>query len=241
MSIINLLPEDYMQRRLQRRANLLCVVLFAVIMLGVGGAFAFSERSARNTRDVERRVDASYVDAARLLEQVRQLETQKGQMLRKAELTASLMERVPRSHLLAVVTNALPETACLTDFTLDRKKVVRAAAPADAKKPAKGAPLKVDQPVVFMEISGTAGTDVDVARFMANLARSPLASAVELDYTQEKAAENVTFREFKVRVELRSDVDVMSLPKPQAAQKRMPTTAPQETHRADAAASGART
>ena len=48
-------------------------------------------------------------------------------MRKKAELTASLIERVPRSALLAVVTQALPRHSCLVNLELQVRRVITPA------------------------------------------------------------------------------------------------------------------
>ena len=39
MSNINFVPDDYVQSNESRRANLMCLVLFSVVMAGLGGSF----------------------------------------------------------------------------------------------------------------------------------------------------------------------------------------------------------
>jgi hypothetical protein len=39
MSNINFVPDDYVQSNESRRANLMCLVLFSVVMAALGGSF----------------------------------------------------------------------------------------------------------------------------------------------------------------------------------------------------------
>jgi len=118
MSTINLLPEDYQQRRSQHRANVICMMLFGIVISSVGGAALVSERAGQNTRAVCERINTSYAEAAKLIDEMHHLEAKKRKMLQKAELSAALMERLPRSYVLAMVTNALPEGASLTSLKM---------------------------------------------------------------------------------------------------------------------------
>ena len=227
MSTINLLPEDYLQGRAQRRANMLCVILFGVVMAGIGGAALVSAENTRNTRQVRDQVDASYAKAADLLMQMQELQAQKRTMIRKAKATADLLERVPRSYVLAVLAEALPENASLVHFALEPKRKPSAAAPAPAgDKSSKFAKAKAQQQqqtdpqelVVAVEVVGLAATDVEVATFITNLLRNPMLTSVELSYSQEKVLravqkgqEDLRVREFKVTMELRPGVDVIDL------------------------------
>lgn len=219
MSIVNLLPRDYLKRRRQRRADLLLLVLFGAVMLGVVSATILSERSWRHTVKVAERVDQSYAEAAKLIDQLQQLQAQKQTMLRKAEDTASLMERVPRSYLLATATNALPTEACLTGFHLTVEKVEHKPPQPNPKAP--GAPTAKFQSTaarrfpgsvttqVHVEATGLAGTDVDVARFIANMAANPLVESADLVYSEERLIEDeIPVRGFQVNIMLKPGADV---------------------------------
>jgi Tfp pilus assembly protein PilN len=197
---------------------MLCLTLFLVVMAGLGAAVLVSEQSTRHTRQVAQMVNASYAEATRLIEQLQELEIQKQKMLHKAEMTAALLERVPRSTLLAVVTNALPRQASLTRFHLLPKQIVTRADPKPAGDPNSKFQRLQDQrgetqaiQVVAIEVDGLAGTDVEVARFIANLARNPLLTGVDLVYSQEKVVGGSSVREFQVRMEVKPNVDVMDL------------------------------
>lgn len=238
MSTINLLPEDYVKRRSERRANVMCVALFAVVMAGVFGAAIASERNTKQTQHVRDRVNANYAKAAQLLAQIQQLEAQKREGIRKAKATAALIERVPRSYVLATITRALPKHAALTELTL---KPVRRAQPrrAPAKRTTKFAAAKkkkqVKKPpemVMTLEVVGWAVTDVQVARFITNLLGSPLLSSVNLDYTKDKEVKakkkdkpDMRVREFKIIMELHPDVDVIDLVGTRGTQAALPSGA----------------
>jgi hypothetical protein len=220
MSIINLLPDDYLRRRAQHHANIVCSILFLVVMAGVVAAAAVSEQSTRHTLRVRDSVNASYEDAARMLEQMRRLDAQKGMMLSKANETAMLMERVPRSYLLGIITNALPPNTSLVQYDLDVKTLVtkdvldKAAGKPSAPKPTKygaGAANRPDSPtpVVLMELTGIACTDVEVGRFIENVYRNPLFASVDLVYSEEKLVEKIPVREFRVRMELKANADAI--------------------------------
>jgi len=215
MSTINLLPKDYVESRIRRRANVMCLILFAIVLSAVLAAAVVSEQSSRHTQAVRDRIDASYADAAKFLAQMQTLEIQRSQMLHKAEVTTSLVERVPRSTLLAVVTAALPSTCSLEKVTLDTQRVIvreEPAAPAgkgtklttDSRQTAKNQSTQV-----VMEVTGRAFTDVDVARFIANLLRCPLMTSVDLVYSEEKTFDKTAVRQFQVRLELKPNADAI--------------------------------
>lgn len=215
MSTINLLPEDFTKRSSQRRANILCAVLFGITMIAVVAAELNSEQVIARTQAVRDQVDANYAEAARQLQQMQELEARRQNMLNKAEAASALLERVPRSHVLGMITNCLPQQACLTRFDLDAKRAVGAAAVRPTAGQSKfesltsrisrGSPSQVSINVV-----GTAATDVEVAKFIANLARNPMIASVDLVYSQEKVQDKAHLREFQIRMELKPQADALN-------------------------------
>ena len=222
MSTINLLPENYLQRRYQHRANVICLVLFAVVIGGIFFAAAVSKRNLGRTLAVRDRVNTSYTEAAKLISQMYELEAKKAKMLHKAELTASLVERVPRSTLLAVVTKALPDGTSLESLDLQTQRIIKRAEPTDGDQQAgsklttepRRAPPTAAETTVCVEITGLAATDVQVARFIANLARNPLMASVDLVYSEEKKVKDVTAREFQIKTVLKRGVDAIEFVRP---------------------------
>ena len=229
MSTINLLPEDFVKRRAQRRANVLCLFLFIAVMGGVLGAAYVSDRSRKETQEVCDRVNTSYTKAAELIGQMQQLELRKSQMLRKAEMAASLVERLPRSTILAMISQALPEDAALLEINLTTTMLALAdEGGGDSGRPksrltnapraeiARSASL-----VVEMVIKGLASPDVDIGDFIRGLKRSPLVDSVEVAYIKEEmvtptarkgqAAEKIKAREFEVSVNLKPNADAMDI------------------------------
>ncbi len=218
MSTVNLLPEDYVERRSQQRANVLCLVLFSLVMAGVIGAAVVSEEQVARVRGERDQVNEEYHKAGELIARTQQLETKRKQVIDKAQVAADLLERVPRSFLLASLTNALPEGASLREvmLTTERPKVIRSAPKSKfqsrsanrksaAAKPQKATrqPLRVD-----LLITGLAQTDVQVAQFIATIQTSPLIKSVELVYSEEKKVDKVLAREFQVTISLRTNAEV---------------------------------
>ncbi len=214
MSTINLLPEDYLQRRRQHRGNMICTVLFGVVIVSICAAAVVREQSTRRTREVSDRMSAAYADAAKLIDEVHQLEKQKANMLDKARRSAALMERMPRSYLLAMLTGALPDGASLKSVRMviqvvgegegDKPKTKAAAA---IKAPATS---KAPQLAMALSITGKATTDVQVARFIARLAAHPLTDVVDLSYSKESMdPHDKGAREFQLSVILKPDADVL--------------------------------
>jgi Tfp pilus assembly protein PilN len=193
-------------------------------MASVLAAAVVSQRSRDNTQAVLDRVDNEYLQAASMMTELGRLQAQKQLMLEKAKSTSALLERVPRSYLLALVTNSLPPKTSLLEVNLYPKQIIVPPDPTrDAKFAAKSGQKQESnsQIIVAMEIDGLADTDVGVARFIANLARCPLAESVDLIYSQEKTVEvknakgdvvaKPLLRQFQVLLVVRNDMDVIDI------------------------------
>jgi Tfp pilus assembly protein PilN len=191
---LSFLPDDYLERKARRRANILCGVL-AVIVLGViVTAFQYQEKITKAVDAKEASVEQQYTDAARRIEKVNQMRAQQQQVVRRAELAASLVEKVPRSNVLAEFTNSLPPGLSLLNMAMESKERSGAAPPAMTAFEQKRAALEgrtanaaVAPKIydVYLKLEGVASTDVQVGDFMEKLKRSPLFKDVNLIYTEE--------------------------------------------------------
>lgn len=227
MSLVNLLPDDYYQRRRQRRANTLCLALFAVVMVGVMAAVFVSERRVRRAEQVAERVDRQYHRAAERIEQMQRLESEKQRLQQKARSTASLVERLPRSTLLALITNWLPADASLQHFELETEEV-RPKRPASGGKSRRSKFSRMTGQgrqqhrgeAVTLCITGLAPTDVDVGQFMARLNASEVIRSARFIYSQEKVIDEVPLREFQIEAILNGDVDATDVLRRDSASAR---------------------
>ncbi len=191
MSTINLLPDDYLKWRSQHRANVMCTILFALVMVGLLCAEVVSEQSMNRTLKVRNHVNSSYRKAADLLNQMHRLEAKRRQMMRKAELAGALIPPVPKSTLLGVVAQALPKDASMQEFELEIKQVRRISSGSSTAGGTKVVSSSkknrfMRRRVSKLVITGLAATDVQVAGFIANMARNPMFESVDLVYSEEK-------------------------------------------------------
>ncbi|MDY7011426.1 MAG: PilN domain-containing protein [Planctomycetota bacterium] len=217
MSIVNLLPEDYVAHQAQKRANLMCLLLFVTVMVGLSSAAIVSERRYRRTCEVCERVNRSYEDAGKFIKEMQALDVTRHQMLKKAGLTAALLERVPRSYLLATITKALPKGTSLTKLELSTKYAktsdasnkpkskYKIAAGKNKPAPEKTLKKKVD---VAVTVTGLAETNVEVGQFIAEMERCPLIKSAEFVFSQEEKVTDSVVREFEVILYLKEDADV---------------------------------
>ncbi|MCG3181605.1 MAG: hypothetical protein BIFFINMI_04003 [Phycisphaerae bacterium] len=215
---INFLPEDYLEKRRQQRTNILCLVLFGVVMAGLIGAFMLVEKRQAAAADDQDRVNTRLADVGQQLAWIDQMEKQKQKMIHKADVTASLLERRPRHYIIAEITNALPNGAGLTSVELttkeekpktDAKTAVKNSRTSRAVKPARPddepTPMKVTEQIKVM---GMAANDKVVSKFIANLGESELFDEVNLLFSKEFTYDKEVVRQFLVLIDVNENVQV---------------------------------
>jgi len=214
----SLLPEDYLERRHQRRANLLCLTLFVIVLAGVVGAFIVTHSEWSGLKQRQESIDARYRQAARDIEQLKVLEAQKSQILDKAEIATALIEKAPRSIVVAELVNRLPVGAAMMEIELESRRVQTAPPAPPAGRGAKSLAAKASEDEVkakpappkfdtSLTITGVAMSHNDVARYVAALQECELLSGVELKFSEITLSENQEVNKFKVEASLRSEVD----------------------------------
>lgn len=231
------LPEDYVAQAAERRTNLVSLVLFGVVMTAVFGAFLVTNQQWTQVRREQIRVHGETEQAADDIRKMQDLDKKREQMVEKADLAMTLIEPVPRSVLLALLVNAMPERLSLLDFDLKSQEVKLpkriADKEADGKKPAVSAPKArgktksesdaaakdaKDEPkiepvryLIAISMVGVAPTDLDVSRYMNALSAISVFKGVHLDTTEEKEVDGMIVRQFKISMRIEPDADLRSL------------------------------
>jgi Tfp pilus assembly protein PilN len=220
---LSFLPDDYLERKAQRRTNAICAVLFLIVMVAIGAAFTITERTGRDVEREHSDVEKKYTEAAKRIQLKQQLEEKQATMEKQAELSASLLEKVPRSFILARVTNSLPAGVSLLDLSMDSKlRGTPNNAPAaksgfDAKRSTstdKKAPTTpIQQAKVYdvsLKITGIAFTDVQVAQFIGKLNQAKIFKDVNLLISDEYKDSDTPMRKFQVEASIDPSTEVTS-------------------------------
>ncbi len=212
---VNFVPDDYVKSSESRRTNLMYLVLFAVVMAGLGGTFVTIKISQRTIAEKEEYLSAKAAKAQQAIEQFEALQTRRKVMLKTALTTAELLEPVPRSVLLASLTNNLPAGVSLLKLNVIQKEPKRTSRAVQTNKykeaqakrtaeQAKESPEKLLE--TYMDIEGVAPSDLEVAAYMKQLSSSSLLDNVALGEIKEYKIEETTFRQFKLTATLRKNV-----------------------------------
>jgi Tfp pilus assembly protein PilN len=205
------------------------LTLLAALLGGIGVTFSIIKM---RQRAVCLELDAVNAKMAQAKEQITQLEELKAKgktMMKNMIMTAELLEPIPRSVVLACLTNNMPSGVSLLEVQMKEKEnkvAVPSSAPAAKAPPAVAKPgakptqyqaasakgKKAEAPETKtileanLEIEGIAPSDIEVASFISNLSSSILLDNVELVQSKEQDVEGVKFRQFRLRTSLKRDL-----------------------------------
>jgi hypothetical protein len=223
---INFVPDDYAQSNESRRTNLIYLVLFAVVMTALGGSFASIKIRQHSCRTSEELINVRMTEIQEAIKQFEELQTNKRDMMKTAVTTIELLEPVPRSILLASLTNNLPPGVSLSEVNLVQKQskintpvaktskyqAAQAQKSASRTNGSQQGANESENPEKLLEthidIGGIAPSDLQVAHYIEQLSNSNLLDNVALIESKEYIHQDNTLRQFKLSAMLRKDVQL---------------------------------
>lgn len=215
MSNINFVPDDYIQSNESRRANLMCLVLFSVVIAALGLSSIAIRIRQRSCEAQESLVNTKMAQMESSIKKFEELQTKRKEMMQTALMTAELLETVPRSVLLASLTNNLPPGVSLVKLGMIQKEASSAGRRTPGKyeaarrKGGSGASARLSpeqQLETRMEIEGIAPSDLQVAAYIEHLSNSLLLDNVALVESKEKKVDDTTVRLFRLTAMLSPEV-----------------------------------
>ncbi len=213
MSNINFVPDDYVQDNESRRTNLMCVVLFVLVMGALGGVFTMILMRKRACAAEEALLNAEVAQKQEEIRKVEELQARRKEMMKTALTTAELLEPVPRSILLATLTNNLPAGTSLVDLNIIQKESKDGGRQGPGTSSAKTSGVGTKAAVspekrleTCIDIGGITWTDLQVAEYIERLEDCVLLNNIALVESKEYKIENEVLRQFKLRARLCRDV-----------------------------------
>ncbi len=214
---LSFLPDDYLDRKVRRRTTIIFGSLFLIVAVGVVAVCqtTISARRAEEKKNAD--VTEKFVEAAKRIEQVKKMHDQQRKIVQHAELAAALVEKVPRSNLLAELMQSRPTGVSLLEFSLESKEHHDTAPSTfEQKKAALEAQRKVETTGsgetpkfdVYMKVQGVAVTDVQVAQYISKLNRSTFLKDVNLIISETYKLGGDNLRRFEIEMTLNPDAEV---------------------------------
>jgi Tfp pilus assembly protein PilN len=215
---INFVPDDYIEKRESCRANIFYLVLLVIVLGIFGGTFLVIKTRQRSLLAEAELVNVRLAKTSQAIAQLEELQSKRKLMMKTALMTAELIEPVPRSLLLAAITNSLPTGVSLTRLKLIEKEPAAASVPPaysskyEAAKAAQAQAqlggVRDNYEQTQIEIEGLAPSDIEVAQYISRLGESVLLEEVGLVHSKEYKVEEERYRMFELTARLRKDVTV---------------------------------
>ena len=210
---IDFVPNDYIQQRRSSRANFMYLILFVAFMVVIGVTFSIIKIRQRAVESALVAVNAKMAEAQEQITQLEELQIKGKTMMRTMAMTAELLEPVPKSVILACLTNNLPGGVSLLELKLTVKEAKPSASKSasasqyQAASAAGGTAVSKEKILeTHIEIKGIAPSDIEVANYIAQLGDSILLTNVALVESKEHKIDKTKFREFKLTAVLKNDV-----------------------------------
>ena len=210
---IDFVPNDYIQQRRSSRANFMYLILFVAFMGVVGVTFSIIKIRQRAVESALVAVDTRMAEAQGQITQLEELQINGKTMMRTMAMTAELLDPVPKSVILACLTNNMPGGVSLLELKLTVKEAKPSASKSasasqyQAASAAAGTAVSKEKILeTHIEIKGIAPSDIEVANYIAQLGDSILLTNVALVESKEHKIDKTKFREFKLTAVLKKDV-----------------------------------
>ncbi len=224
------LPEDYVARKTESRVNILILALFALVLGGVVAAFVVTNRHWHGIRARQLIVNDQWSQEGKKMDQLKELQGQRAQMMEKAEITAALIERVPRWAVLGEIAHLMPVDMRLDKLMIKRNRANPVVAPpttgpgaapivksltdkikGTTPPPPKPKVVQVPKFTYALTITGSTAKNTDVADFLAALKASPVLKNVELTFIKEAKEKDRELRKFEILAQVTSETDTAQL------------------------------
>jgi Tfp pilus assembly protein PilN len=236
------LPEDYVQRKAEGRANIIGLTLFCAVMGTVVAAFFVTNRNWKSVHDEREAIAVQYTAAEPEIELLIKLEEQKEQMLQKAEIVTALIEPVPRSILMAELVTRMPADMTLLTIELKGRRVAEAApvtGPTAQQQrtsvrgrqagslggtktgaSAEGEDEKSILPPRYeytLTLTGVTPTNEQIADYLDALKLSPLLRRVDMISAESQKMKDLELRKFLITAEIDPRADARGIEPPSSA------------------------
>jgi Tfp pilus assembly protein PilN len=192
------------------------IFLFVFVMAGLTGCFVTIKIRQKACQSQEKIVNEKMAKTHQAIAKFEKLQAKRKNMMKTALMTAELIEPVPRSILLASLTNDLPKGASLVNLSLvqkEPKKAAKAKPKSKFEATANKKAVVVSKEQLFdtnINIEGVAPSDLQVATYIKRLTDSMLFDNVSLVESKEWKMDDVSFRQFKLKTMLKKGVHLTS-------------------------------
>jgi Tfp pilus assembly protein PilN len=182
-------------------------------MGAIGVTFSVIKMRQKAVSSELQAIESKMAGAQLQIAQLEEIKTKSKKVMGAMVMTAELLEPMPRSLILASLTNNLPSGVSLLELRLNETELkTNTHAPKTGQyQKNTQKPVSTNQKPATetsIEITGIAPSDIEVAGYIAKLSSSILTETVELVQSKEHKADNSKYREFKLKVKLKSNISL---------------------------------
>ncbi|MEI7767150.1 MAG: hypothetical protein WCJ97_06900 [Phycisphaerae bacterium] len=231
---VNFLPADYVEKRTQARWNQISIVLFVLVMIATVGAWWVARRGLVELESQQAGVNAQLEAANKQLTELEKLQEQRRLMITKAETSALLLERVPRSVLIKSLGEMLPEGGSIRNVSINTVAAAGSSAPVP-----KGTVLARPTTDVMVRLTGWTREQKDFWEIYAEkIKKNPIFYDVVVGQVKSniKLAHGYSVCEFNLTMKVNQYLDLQDLVKfrkqNDLSSEVAPATAPATTQKA---------
>ncbi len=220
MATTSFLPQDYVEKKIQQRTNVICLALFCIVLSVVTLAWWVTNREQIEDQKLKQDVDRQFVEADHRLQQLDEMQQRRSEMMLKARVTSALLERVPRTLILSELINNMPTSMGLLELGISTHVVAARTPPTNLMDKAKlernkgltgMSDIDIKPTEVGLDVVGMAPTDVQVAQFMTALGKSPIFQDLTLQYTEDMVVDSEHMRKFGINMTINQDIDMKTI------------------------------
>jgi len=195
---VNFVPDDYLKNRELYRINIMFITLLAAIVVALVSAFVAIKIRMRASGFEDQFVTERISHIQEDIKKYEEFEANHEVVMKTALVAAELLEPVPKSILLALLTNNLPSGVSFLNLNFAQKKPAKVYAKNNAGQKSKYSQMGQAQKIAneqeqyknkilqtHITIEGLAPSDLEIATYIEQLSSSNLLEHVALVEARE--------------------------------------------------------
>jgi hypothetical protein len=208
MSNLNLLPDYYVKERFRYRVDMICVVLFAIVMAAMIVVGKRTEKDLNEVRAVHERVTSRFEEAREFVEVFFAKQGDRNALQKRLSSLQDLRQAVGASYVLSILTTSAPPEVSLSRVSIVEPAPVRVnpqnLPPAKGGKTGPPPPPRVPE-YLEVAVNGRATDTAPLNVFVQAVIANPLTEKVSSPYSRLSSHEDETFYEFNFDFRVRTD------------------------------------
>jgi hypothetical protein len=204
MANLNLLPDYYVKERLRYRVDMICVVLFAIVMAALIVVGKRTERSLEQVHAEHEQIVGQFKETGTEVKDFFALQSNLNKLKKDLNAYEEMRQRVSPSYVLAVIGQVCPETVSLSELQIHRRVAEGKTTAANLPNQKPSASSKA-APYLQISMDGVAEGEEAIGAFVRGIREHPLTKDVNWPMSRSQTIDGETFRVFNMSFVIRTD------------------------------------